>query len=377
MSLSAESLTGRIIAVVSRRSPAFVPPANSAARASRRTSPARTRNSSPRTTAPPRSRGQRLSNGLDHPSSAPSNSAVLGDRTERTESGSDQAVEIGEGNESEWSAAPWGTEEPTATWPWRVDSPSVPTTWDIPPAPGAMDFPAAESPDIPAAPLFSTGADFAAADRPELEKRAEPGRSRLAVLAGAFVVVLLAAGGLSVALHGPMSKPEPSANGLPTASTVTTIEPTSGTPTDLATGGPSDQQGQALAELEQIYEQDRGGVNFEGQYVAQLASKYPGIVDPLQTTADGSHRFEAEDILAQFQELKADHGSTAHPVVLLKSTDYGKRQKVDGHFLWVSFALGDFPSAQAVQNWCKAEFPDLSTADREGQCATRRLEPAQ
>jgi hypothetical protein len=95
----------------------------------------------------------------------------------------------------------------------------------------------------------------------------------------------------------------------------------------------------------------------------------------LQTTADGSHRFEASDILAEYRELSSGHSSSDHPVVLLKSTDYGKHQIKNGHFLWVTFALGDFPSPQSVTVWCNSEFSDLSTAERENQCVARRLEP--
>jgi hypothetical protein len=75
------------------------------------------------------------------------------------------------------------------------------------------------------------------------------------------------------------------------------------------------------------------------------------------------------------RELSSGHSSPDHPVVLLKSTDYGKRQIKNGHFLWVTFALGDFPSAPSVTAWCDSEFSDLSTAERENQCAARRHEP--
>ena len=55
---------------------------------------------------------------------------------------------------------------------------------------------------------------------------------------------------------------------------------------------------------------------FVERLVAQLASKTPGIEDPRQTTASGSHTFQATDILEQHQELRADPANGGVPVVL-------------------------------------------------------------
>ncbi|MEV4350920.1 hypothetical protein AB0J83_41215 [Actinoplanes sp. NPDC049596] len=157
--------------------------------------------------------------------------------------------------------------------------------------------------------------------------------------------------------------------------TPTQIETTEAPPTtEVATVDPEQA---AAAQLEQIWSEDSGQVSFQGQYAAQIASKYPGIYDKLQTTAGGSHTFNATDILDEHRTLRDAHTSAEHPIVLVKSTDYSKRQTVDGHFLWVTFAIGSFPNAAAVHSWCDAQFASLSAAQRENQCAVRRLNPGQ
>jgi hypothetical protein len=298
----------------------------------------------------------------------------------------------------------WGDEAPTVVWPWGAEQSQV--SWGTPPAPGAMDFPAAEP--LPARPSAGqpTAADPLGGDLPwgpavapvqPVPSRPAPGSRRLAIVAGAVLAVLLGAGGVGLALRGGDDDPAPGSttaepraggqkggqNGGQAGNDQPTFTPATPSPATSSAAGPSpatsspapDRQAAAVAQLEQIYDQDRGSVSFDGQYVAQIASKYPGITDKLQTTADGSHRFEASDILAEYRELSSGHNSSEHPVVLLKSTDYGKHQIKNGHFLWVTFALGEFPSPQSVTVWCNAEFSDLSTAERANQCVPRQLEP--
>jgi hypothetical protein len=165
----------------------------------------------------------------------------------------------------------------------------------------------------------------------------------------------------------PVLDPTTDSADQPTTDPATT-DPTTEVTTEDAAADPSSQ-------LETLYQQDRSTVSFDGQYAAQIASKYPGITDSLQTTDSGSHTFQAADILTEFERLRDQHGSTEHPVVLVKSTDYGKHQIKNGHFLWVTFAVGDFPSKQSVVDWCNAQFGDLSAAELADQCAVRKLEP--
>jgi len=136
-----------------------------------------------------------------------------------------------------------------------------------------------------------------------------------------------------------------------------------------------DPEREALDQLEEISRRDRATVSPRGQYVAQLASKNPGIYDGRQTTADGSHTFQAVDILRQYQELHDDPANGGTPVVLLKSTDYGKRVLYHGEPLYVTFALGDFRDRQDVLGWCARRFPGLSGDALTNQCMVQRLRP--
>jgi len=130
----------------------------------------------------------------------------------------------------------------------------------------------------------------------------------------------------------------------------------------------------ALAQLEALRERDLQTVRFTGQWVAQLASKSVGIVDPLQLASNGSHVFYAQDILAEHLALRQGDDVGA-PVVLLLTTDYGERRTYQGEALWATFALGSFGSAADVRSWCSQRFPERSGDALVNACAPRQLEP--
>lgn len=209
--------------------------------------------------------------------------------------------------------------------------------------------------------------------------------ARLAVV-GIATVVLLAVGTV-VALAGGSDSPQtPSydaTNAAPqmgyaqdpaTGPAYATRTPA--TPTTASTPpSPADEQAAALAQLRLLHDQDAGAVRFDGQYVAQLASKNAGIVDQYQTAADGTHTFLATDILAEHLTLRRGDNPGA-TVVLLLSTDYGKRQLYNGAPLWVTVAIGGFGSAAGVSAWCAQRFPALSGVVLQDSCTPRRLEPA-
>ena len=210
------------------------------------------------------------------------------------------------------------------------------------------------------------------------------------MLGAAAVAALVAVVTVAVVVLGHSGKPEAQAGSIgdQPATVATTLPadpptvdatPPETTPPTESTASPSaddtaTEEG-ALAELQRLRDEGLSEVSFDGQYAAQIASKYPGIVDPLQTTTTGSHTFGATDILDEHRALRDAHGSADHPVILLKSTDYGKRQMVGTHFLWVTFAIGEFPDRQSVLDWCDDQFADLSAEQRANQCAARRLEP--
>jgi len=130
----------------------------------------------------------------------------------------------------------------------------------------------------------------------------------------------------------------------------------------------------ALAQLEALRERDLQTVRFTGQWVAQLASKSVGIIDPLQLASNGSHVFYAQDILAEHLALRQGDDVGA-PVVLLLTTDYGERRTYQGEALWATFALGSFGSAADVRSWCSQRFPERSGDALVNACAPRQLEP--
>jgi hypothetical protein len=220
-----------------------------------------------------------------------------------------------------------------------------------------------------------------------------PQRRRVFLAAAATLVVLVGAGAGAVAFAGrnddttPVAEPtstlvsdDPQPAPVPTVpettppTTTPTTEPTSPSPSPSTSS--LDPEKQALAELDRISKADRGRVSIAGQYVAQLASKNPGIVDPFQTAADGSHTFQASDILREYEDLKAGPGNGSAQIVLLKSTEYGKRQLYHGKPLYVTFALAGFGGSQGVLNWCAQRFPQLSGDELTNSCAVRRLRPA-
>ena len=63
---------------------------------------------------------------------------------------------------------------------------------------------------------------------------------------------------------------------------------------------------EALAMLTAKTTASQQAVKIQGQWVAQLASKYVGIVDPAQVTASGGHKFFAVDILNEHLTLASD-----------------------------------------------------------------------
>ncbi|MDG4762713.1 hypothetical protein O7632_01070 [Solwaraspora sp. WMMD406] len=158
----------------------------------------------------------------------------------------------------------------------------------------------------------------------------------------------------------------------PTVFKPSTVDRTSAPPT--VTWPATDPQTVALAELGRIRSDDLTWLYPHGQYVAQLASKSVGIVDPQQVAENGSHVFYASDILAEHERLRREHEASA-PVALLLSTDYGKRQLYAGQPLWITIAVGDFTSADEVTSWCADRFPYLSAAALDNQCVARKLEP--
>ena len=236
----------------------------------------------------------------------------------------------------------------------------------------APDAPPSRSVDQPDQPVYPT----------------VPNR-RVVLVGGAVAAVLLAAVGgvtaVTMANQGdrqtqpPAAAPSPPDAGFtefPATTTTGDAPLPESTPAEPGPEPSTDPEAEALAQLEQLRQQDALTTVFDGRFVAQLASKSVGIVDPLQTTAAGSHTFTAADILAEHLALRSAP-SRGTSVVLVLSTDFGKRQLYQGNPLWVTFALGDFPTRESVQRWCAKRFPGLTGDRLTNQCTARKLEAHQ
>lgn len=124
---------------------------------------------------------------------------------------------------------------------------------------------------------------------------------------------------------------------------------------------------EALALLAQESAAGRARIERDGQWVAQLASKYVGIVDPLQVTASGEHRFGARDIYAEHAALHSL--VTGAEVLLLDSRTFGTQRSYEGKPYWVTVAAAPgFTSADKIVAWCAEQFPQLTGTALNNQC---------
>lgn len=132
---------------------------------------------------------------------------------------------------------------------------------------------------------------------------------------------------------------------------------------------------QALDELGALRAQSLAGLDLDGRWVAQVASKSVGITDPMQTAENGTHTFYAVDILAESQaarEVVADPSQ----LLVLQSIDFGKISTTSaGLPYWVTLVDAGFGSSDDVQAWCSRTYSDLSPAELANACAARTLTP--
>lgn len=132
---------------------------------------------------------------------------------------------------------------------------------------------------------------------------------------------------------------------------------------------------EARAALSRLARADSDSISFRGQWAAQVASKYVGIVDPQQLTSSGSHEFGAADIYAE--HLALEGSVTGAEVVLLDSRTYGSGRTMQGEPFWVTVAVNDaeFTSADAIVAWCAQQFPELQGTALNDRCLPTQLGP--
>ena len=152
--------------------------------------------------------------------------------------------------------------------------------------------------------------------------------------------------------------------------TVTVTDPPTQVPTTDPVA-PIDPQRAAANELVRLSKDGFGRATFDGRYVPRLSSKYGGIVDPIQTTASGSHVFQNTDILSEF---KTDQ-QRFPDAVLLRTTDFGQQPTVRGHSLWLDVVLQYFPTQGDVLSWCASTFPQYTAGQLDDHCYPQQLNP--
>lgn len=279
------------------------------------------------------------------------------------------------------AAAPAPETEPS----WSSPAPAPAPSWEA--APVASSTPAGQPPAGPSAPAHM--APVAPSPAPPGVGVRKAGQNRGLLLGAlALVLVLAVGGGVGWLIRGQGTETKQAATvDTPTAaapSEVTTQEPQSATPS-LETPSPSaapttvdplSSEQAALAELGNLRTESLQGLQLDGRWVAQLASKSVGITDPLQTAHNGSHTFYAVDILAESDTARATVPSS-NRVLVLSSTDFGKYSTApDGQPYWVTLVDGGFTSSDAVKAWCAATYPSLDPTSLNNACAPRTLSPS-
>ncbi|MFT4216414.1 MAG: hypothetical protein QM619_04405 [Micropruina sp.] len=166
----------------------------------------------------------------------------------------------------------------------------------------------------------------------------------------------------------------------PTSSTTAEASPTtssSGTTSSTSPTGnkPNDTKNPDPATaLAQQRKEDLAGIELDGRWIAQLASKYDGVVDRTQTAANGSHTFHLADILAEHTTLRKRFEKKGVPVSLLRATDFG-RQRDWGHTIWVTIADPGADTEAEINRWCTRNNPSLTKKQVENVCLARQLQP--
>lgn len=239
-----------------------------------------------------------------------------------------------------------------------------------------------EAPDLPSSPRAEAPAHpygIAANPPPAAPTPGSP-RSRQPWILGAIGVVAAVGvvGGILSTSTGTADIGTPAVNAAPHTSmseppVATNATAAALTPTASSTS-PEQTEAAALNNLASLASSGGARASKNGQWVAQLASKWVGVEDTRLTTASGSHVFYAVDILHEHQQLRERFSS--YDVVLLDSRTYGKRLNRNGQAIWVTSVVNQgFSDEDAVLYWCRGAYPGLSGKDLLNSCMPNRLNP--
>lgn len=161
----------------------------------------------------------------------------------------------------------------------------------------------------------------------------------------------------------------------PTTTTTTTTAPATNDPQPSPGPSTTTPAPSALDRLLAYRTTSLTGLVLDGRWVAQLASKYDGVVDPTQTAGDGSHTFHLPDILAEHERLRSDPRFAGVRMLLLGGGDFGVNTTYSQP-LWVTLAdPGGLADKAAVTAWCAAHFPGQTPQSLPGVCYPRHLSP--
>lgn len=242
-----------------------------------------------------------------------------------------------------------------------------------------------DAPDLPPPPAATlpTGSPGTAGPLIAAAPASRPPRSRKPLAIGAIVTIAavgLIGGILTTVLGTPITGAPASTSAAPTTSEspsgATSTAPNAAATSPVSAPSLSREQAEsaALAQLTSLASSDGARASKNGQWVAQLASKWVGVEDKRLTTASGSHVFYAADILAEHQRLRMQF--TSYDVVLLDSRTYGKRLNRNGEAIWVTMVINQgFSGEDAVLSWCQRNYPGLSGKDLLNSCMPNRLNP--
>lgn len=112
----------------------------------------------------------------------------------------------------------------------------------------------------------------------------------------------------------------------------------------------------AIFALEDLVSKDAGLDPVRGQWVAQLSSKYEGVVD----TSQQATPFTPTDILAEIERLRAN-GEYGSSIRVVHQGDWGG-STARATPMWVTFADLDLTSRNEVVAWCESHFTQRGKA---------------
>ena len=193
----------------------------------------------------------------------------------------------------------------------------------------------------------------------------------VAVLVAGFVIVRGQGDPIAASPAPTPPATSPTATQPPTPSPEDSPSTPSWTPSATAA---SSQRTDPAAALAQRRDFDLPAADLDGRWIAQLASKYDGVVDRSQTAASGGHTFRLADILAEHESLRTRYEQQGLSVLLLQATDFG-RQRNWNHTIWVTIVDPGLKSSDAVSRWCRQKHPGLSKKQVTNVCLPRQLQP--